>query len=170
MAKFNLVLDTRVKKKDDKYNLCVRYTHKQDVMYLKIVEMTSQTYQNIFEKKVLDKRTIEYRENCYAYVTKAEKLYSSMEFFDKQKFRELFYTKETKKEVNTDGETDLDILFEMYIENTTLKEVSKISRKSRFNIVPGDCLNTILYPFVYEIGCSSVSLYVISVSDDAGIF
>jgi len=126
MAKFKLVLDTRVKKKDDKFNLCVRYTNKSDVMYLNIVEMTLVAYQTVFEKMSMDNKSIEFREKCNAYVTKAERIYSSMDYFDKQKFREKFFSKENEvKKDQANGVTDLDTLFKLYIDNSDMKMVTK---------------------------------------------
>ena len=126
MAKFKLVLDTRVKKKDDKFNLCVRYTNKSDVMYLNIVEMTLIAYQTVFEKMSMDNKSIEFREKCNAYITKAERIYSTIDIFDKQKFREKFYSKENEvKKDQTNGVTDLDTLFKLYLENSNMKMVTK---------------------------------------------
>ena len=125
MAKFKLVLDTRVKKKDNKYNLCVRYTDKSDVMYLNIVDMTENNYKVVFEKMSMDPKSIEFREKCFAYVTKAEKIYTTLQPFDKKKFREMFYLANPMNEgVNSQGETDLQKLFDDYIANSTLKEIT----------------------------------------------
>jgi len=40
MAKFNIVLDKRIKLKENKYNLAVRMVNVNDVMYINISKMT----------------------------------------------------------------------------------------------------------------------------------
>ena len=45
MATFHLELDKRVKLKNNKYNLSVRLGMGNDIMYLKIIPMTEDQYQ-----------------------------------------------------------------------------------------------------------------------------
>ena len=44
MATFNVVLDKRVKKKEGKFNLAVRVSHGNDIMYINLQKMTEAQY------------------------------------------------------------------------------------------------------------------------------
>lgn len=94
MATFKIVLDTRTKKKGDKYNLTVRMVNGNDVMYLNITKMTQQQYDQIFIKNSKDEKSIEFRETCNGYITKCERIYMELNPFNKQRLRELFYDKD----------------------------------------------------------------------------
>lgn len=48
MATFTLVLDTRVKKKNDQYNLSIRVINGSEQIYLNISKMTIEKYNHIF--------------------------------------------------------------------------------------------------------------------------
>ena len=94
MATFKIVLDTRTKKKDNKYNLAVRMVNGNDVMYLNISKITQQQYDQTFIKKSKDEKSIEFRETCTGYITKCERIFSELKPFNKERLRELFYDKD----------------------------------------------------------------------------
>ena len=83
MGKFSFYLDNRGKKnkpEDYKFPLCVRANIKNDTIYLQIpnAKLTKLQYERIFIKKVLDKTIIDFRENCVSYITKCERILSSL--------------------------------------------------------------------------------------------
>src|ERR1019366_3398111 len=94
MATFKIVLDTRTKKKDNKYNLAVRMVNGNDVMYLNISNITQQQYDQTFIRKSKDEKSIEFRETCNGYITKCERIFSELNPFSKERLRELFYDKD----------------------------------------------------------------------------
>ena len=116
MATFNIVLDRRVKKKDNKFNLSVRVVNKKDVVYIPITKLTEDQYKQVFEKQATDKGSIEFRDSCNKYLTRAETIFSTMGRFDPIRFRKLF--KEDINSENTNENLDsllLKDLFEHYI-------------------------------------------------------
>ena len=97
MAKFNVVLDKRVKKKDGKYNLAIRICNGSEVMYINVEKMTETQYNRVFVKKSILEADIKFRETCAQYITKCEKIYGDLKPFNKERFRELFWDKGTEK-------------------------------------------------------------------------
>ena len=67
MATFTLLLDTRVKKKNDQYNLSIRVISGSEQIYLNISQMTKEQYNQIFVKKTMDKMSISLREKSFKY-------------------------------------------------------------------------------------------------------
>ena len=55
MATFTLVLDTRLKMKNGKYNLSIRVLNGKEQIYLQLSKMTKEQYNHIFVKKFDDK-------------------------------------------------------------------------------------------------------------------
>ncbi len=98
MATFHLELDKRVKLKNDKYNLCVRLGMGNDIMYLKIVPMTKDQYHQVFEKKALDPKSVEFRKECNEFLTRCEELFNGLKPFNKDKYRKLVYCKKDPTE------------------------------------------------------------------------
>ena len=96
MATFNLVLDTRVKKKNDEYNLAIRVNMGSEQMYLNISKMNKQQYNRVFEKKSMDKQSIEFRDTCSQYLAKSERVFINLKPFNKQEYRKLFFNKESE--------------------------------------------------------------------------
>jgi len=94
MATFHLELDKRVKLKNDRYNLCVRLGMGNDIMYLKIVPITEDQFNKVFVKKVMDPKSIKFRDDCNQFLSKCETLYSEMILFNKGEYRRLVYGKD----------------------------------------------------------------------------
>lgn len=128
MATFKLILDKRTKKKDDKYNLAVRVVNGNDVMYLNVSEMTLKQYEQLFIKKSMDEKSIAFREKCNGYVTKCEKIYSEMNLYNKEQFRELFYKE--GKDLTIPKTLLLKELFPYFIKQ---KKENKIKTRHHYN-------------------------------------
>ena len=111
MATFKIVLDTRVKKKDEKYNLAVRVSNGSDIMYINLQKMTVKQYEQVFVKMSMDLESINFRENCNQYKTKCEKIFNQLKPFDKERFRELFW------ETDKTGTLLLKELFDLFLTN-----------------------------------------------------
>jgi site-specific recombinase XerD len=116
MATFTLVLDTRVKKKNDQYNLSIRVINGSEQIYLNISKMTKEQYNRIFVKKSMDTKSIEFRESCNERLTKSERIFMSMKPFEKQKYRKLFFEQEEPELFDSLLLTDL---FDRFIKNYT---------------------------------------------------
>ncbi len=114
MATFTIVLDKRVKKKGNKYNLSLRIVDVARVNYVIIGRMTKQQYQSVFVKKARDEDSIRFRETCNGYVAKAERIFSGMRTFEPKKFRELLFAKEVEA---PDDKLLLKDLFKYYLDN-----------------------------------------------------
>jgi len=127
MAKFTLVLDTRIRKKNDLYNLAVRMGSGDDVMFMKIVPMTKKQYEEIFVKRSMDTINVKFRENCNTFLAKCETIFSELKPFNKDKFRQLVY-KENK--TIPDG-LKLKDLFSRYIDTN---ENIKIKTKEQYRL------------------------------------
>jgi integrase len=97
MATFTLLLDTRVKKKNDQYNLSIRVISGSEQIYLNISQMTNEQYNQIFVKKTMDTTSISFRESCNELLSKSERIFTSMKPFEKQKFRKLFFAEDEEE-------------------------------------------------------------------------
>lgn len=115
MATFTLLLDTRVKKKNDQYNLSIRVINGSEQIYLNISQMTKEQYNQIFVKKTMDTKSISFRESCNARLSKCERIFTSMKPFEKQKFRKLFF-EEDEEEFES---LMLSDLFDRFVKNYT---------------------------------------------------
>lgn len=115
MATFTLLLDTRVKKKNDQYNLSIRVISGSEQIYLNISQMTNEQYNQIFVKKTMDTKSISFRESCNELLSKSERIFTSMKPFEKQKFRKLFF-EEDEEEFES---LMLSDLFDRFVENYT---------------------------------------------------
>ena len=134
MPTFNIVLDKRVKKKNDQYNLTIRMVNGNDVMYLNITNMTEKQYEQIFIKKTKDENSIQFRETCNGYISKCERLFSELKPFDKKKFIQLFFQKDESSDdsnqVSKPSESMLlSQLFTIYISKKELKIRTKTHYK-----------------------------------------
>ena len=131
MATFNIVLDRRVKLKNDKYNLTVRMVNGNDVMFLNIAKIAEEQYDKVFKKRLLDKKSIEFRETCNNYLPKCERMFEELKPFDKKKFRELFFDKE--EEISQS--LLLKDLFTDYFTNyKRIKELTRRHYRSTMNL------------------------------------
>ena len=151
MAKFNLVLDRRVEKKDSKYNLAVRIVHNKEVMFINLVKMTEKQYDFVFVKKSMDHRSIEFRNESSAFLSRCEKVFSQMEKFDKKEFRKLVY------HMNPEPEPEISLkmnyLFERYVQSSnTLKIRTKEHYNTSKNVIesflPGATITDITPEFL----------------------
>ena len=115
MATFTLLLDTRVKKKNDQYNLSIRVISGSEQIYLNISQMTKEQYNQIFVKKTMDKMSISLRESCNERLSKSERIFMGMKPFEKQKFRKLFF-EEDEEEFQSIMLSDL---FDRFVQNYT---------------------------------------------------
>ena len=157
MPTFNIVLDKRVKKKNDQFNLAIRMVNGNDVMYMNITNMTEKQYDQIFIKKTKDENSILFRETCNGYISKCERLFSELKPFNKKQFRQLFFQKESDKNeyinensrglVNTVGTSSpndakpihlqlllLKDLFDRYISQKELKIKTKSHIRTTRNV------------------------------------
>lgn len=103
MAKFHLELDTRVKLKNDRYNLGVRVGLGNDNIYLKYVPLTVAQYESVFIKKASDPKSVEFRTQCFKFLSKCETIFAEMETFNKARYRDLVYGKVQKEELKTES-------------------------------------------------------------------
>jgi len=131
MAKFNIVLDTRVKKSNNKYNLAIRMVNGNDVMFLNIVKMTKKQYESVFTRKSGDEDSVKFREECNTFLSKCESIFAQMKPFDKTRFRELVYQEE---KVIPEG-LKLKDLFQRFIDtNESIKIRTRDHYKTTKNV------------------------------------
>jgi len=177
MPTFNIVLDKRVKKKNDQFNLAIRMVNGNDVMYMNITNMTEKQYDQIFIKKTKDENSIQFRETCNGYISKCERLFSELKPFDKKQFRQLFFQKESDpyEDIyvnstgieNSDGVTNtnnnkpihlqlllINDLFDRYISQKELKIKTKSHIRTTRNVLettkPGLTVFDVTPPFLKE--------------------
>ena len=113
MATFNIVLDRRIKLKEDKYNLAVRMVNGNDVMYINLQKMTEGQYGKVFNKKAKDKESREFLDTCNGYISKCERIFDDLKPFNKETFRKRFWEGEKDKPKSL----LLADLFDYYMEN-----------------------------------------------------
>jgi integrase len=147
MATFHLELDKRVKLKNDRFNLCVRLGMGNDIMYLKIVPMTKDQFQQVFEKKATDPKSVEFRKQCNEFLSRCEEIYNDLKPFNKAEYRRLIYGKTGEKE-EINGSLLLNDLIARYLESNPR---SKLKTKTMYH--------TALNSFVeYQQGISIVDI------------
>lgn len=90
MGKFIFYLDKRGMKNkplNHKYTLSVRANIKDDTIYLPLttdkqrkefIKLTEEQYNRVFVKKSLDTQSIDFREKCSTYITRCERVFSSL--------------------------------------------------------------------------------------------
>jgi integrase len=115
MSTIRLVLDTRRKLKDNKYNLSIRVCHKGSVQYLPIpnAKFTETQYNQVFVRELKDEQSINWRESANKFKTKCDRIYSEMSVYNPKRFRELVYSKDKELPKTL----LLKDLFDYYIEN-----------------------------------------------------
>ena len=94
MATFKIILDTRFRKKDNKYNLAVRVTNGNEVIMLNITSLSKKQYSHVFIKQSLDDESVDFREDCNRFLSRCERIFSEIKPFDKSIFRERVFKKE----------------------------------------------------------------------------
>ena len=129
MATFHLELDKRVKLKNDRYNLCVRLGMGNDIMYLKIVTITKDQYQQVFEKKVTDPKSVKFRKECNEFLSRCEDAFNDLKPFNKKEYRKLVYGKTDEKEESNDSLLLKDLITR-YLESNPR---SKLKTKSMYH-------------------------------------
>lgn len=136
MAKFEIVLTPRNKRKDGLLDLCIRYINKGDVMYLPIIKMDPQTYKQIFTDKRTDEKCIKWREQCAGYITRCERIYNRMNSFNKKEFREIFYERNKGKNLDENEHSlKLSDMFTEYVKVTILKNKTKDHYHTTSNVL-----------------------------------
>ena len=95
MATFKIMLDTRNRKTDGTYNLSVRITNKNDVMFCNITSLKKSVYEQVFVKNTAtDEASIKFRDKCNQYKAKCERIFNEVQPFDKKIFRHKLKEKE----------------------------------------------------------------------------
>jgi len=113
MATFNVVLDKRKQLKGGKFNLAVRMVNGNDVMYINIQKMTQYQYDKVFNNKVKDEDSRKFLDTCSGYLAKCEKIFSELQPFNKETFRQRFWETDKDKPKSL----LLSELFDYYIQN-----------------------------------------------------
>jgi len=133
MATFHLELDKRVKLKNDRYNLSVRLGMGNDIMYLKIVPITEDQFNKVFVKKVMDPKSIKFRDDCLQFLSKCETLYSEMNPFNKGEYRKLVYGKEVENKGSKDSLLLEDLTTRYLGYNQRTKHKTKVMYQTAMN-------------------------------------
>ncbi|UZT97052.1 tyrosine-type recombinase/integrase [Chryseobacterium fluminis] len=137
MATCSLVLDKRVKLKDENYNLSIRIIDGKNQLYLNISKMTESQYNKIFIKKDMGQNTIEFRRQCQEQISRAEKIISEIKVFDRNVIKQSFFKEDTQENQTktTQISLKLDDLFKTYCEeNEHLSIRTKIHIKQSKNV------------------------------------
>ena len=132
MGKFSFYLDKRGKKdkpENYKFSLCVRANIKNDTIYMPItankkrkefVKLTEEQYKRVFVKKSLDIQSIDFRENCSTYITRCERVLSSLgENYTRKEFVQLYKSEGEIVEEQRFTSLVLKDVLKYYLENTT---------------------------------------------------
>jgi len=174
MATINLRLDKRGNRPDKhgRFNLSVILQHQGEVLYLNVDKLTEQQYNHVFVKRSLDEKSKEYRQRCDEFLEKAEKIFLSINPFDRQKFRDEFYKEEVKENVIKVEPKEMTFfeMFDYFREYKRLKPTSKsrmsTARNQLEKFKPGlsykDITADFLHDFEYEISKRGVSPSTIS--------
>lgn len=137
MATCSLVLDKRVKLKNENYNLSIRIIDGKNQLYLNISKMTESQYNKIFIKKDMGQNTIEFRRQCQEQISRAEKIISEIKVFDRNVIKQSFFKEDTQENQTkmTQISLKLDNLFKIYCEeNEHLSIRTKIHIKQSKNV------------------------------------
>ena len=133
MATFKVVLDTRYKHKDKSHRYCLRTMVEGKVRYLPIdYQLTEEQHNVVFKKMANTKDCIDLREKFSEIETHAQRVYSSIRHYDPERFKQLFYKKDsqTKPDDPTLPKTlAMKELFEYYMTNTSIKVSTRIHMK-----------------------------------------
>lgn len=117
MATCNLVLDKRIKLKNNQFNLSIRVIHGKSQVYLRLSKMTEDQYKEIFQKNNLAKQYIEFREECHQQVSKVERILSNMKVYDSKELKRRFEQEEDLHENNKEEKETLKLgdWFDKYV-------------------------------------------------------
>lgn len=119
MATCCLVLDKRVKLKNENYNLSIRIIDGKNQLYLNISKMTESQYSKIFIKKDMGQKTIEFRWQCQEQLARTEKIISEIKVFDRNVIKQSFFKKDTQENQTETTQISLRLedLFKMYCDD-----------------------------------------------------
>lgn len=136
MATCTLTLDKRVKLRNDEYNLSIRIIYGKNQLYLNISRMTERQYSYIFDKKNMEPKVIEFRYQCQEKVTKAEKIISTINSFDRDYIKSEFFKKEieSEKEISSTSLKLTDLFTQYKNENDHLSIRTKVHMKESKNV------------------------------------
>ncbi len=136
MATCTLTLDKRVKLRNDEYNLSIRIIYGKNQLYLNISRMTERQYSYIFDKKNMEPKVIEFRHQCQEKVTKAEKIISTINSFDRDYIKSEFFKKEieSEKEISSTSLKLTDLFTQYKNENDHLSIRTKVHMKESKNV------------------------------------
>lgn len=136
MATCTLTLDKRVKLRNDEYNLSIRIIYGKNQLYLNISRMTERQYSYIFDKKNMEPKVIEFRYQCKEKVTKAEKIISTINSFDRDYIKSEFFKKEieSEKEISSTSLKLTDLFTQYKNENDHLSIRTKVHMKESKNV------------------------------------
>lgn len=113
MATCKLVLDKRVKLKDEEYNLSIRVIDGKNQLYLKISKMTELQYSILFNPKNFQNEAVEFRETCNKHVTRCQRILSEMKIFSRDEIKRKFTENKQDEPLITDS-LRIDDLFTRY--------------------------------------------------------
>ena len=124
MATFNIKLDKRLTKGEQKHYLTVRVSNKKDIIYLRLGPMMSiKEYETIFKKVSYDSGIETVKKKYDKYLERAKKLFPLIVPFDSSKFRELYYDKNYNPDVVTVEKDNvigsIKYMYEKYLETET---------------------------------------------------
>jgi hypothetical protein len=133
MATFNIILDKRTTKGQEKHQLALRVSHQKTVVNLWLgIKMNTREYDSVFNKKSFDSVTQKTLEMYEKYIDRAKKIFLLVVPFDSKKFRELYYDKKYNPDfVTNKNEMILDSLELMVNEYIRAKlETGEISEST----------------------------------------
>ena len=132
MGKFIFYLDKRGMKNkplNHKYTLSVRANIKDDTIYLPLttdkqrkefIKLTEEQYNRVFVKKSLDTQSIDFREKCSTYITRCERVLSSLgDDYTRTAFVQLYKSEGEIVEEQPFTSLKLTDVMEHYLKNTT---------------------------------------------------
>jgi site-specific recombinase XerD len=103
-------------------------------MFLNIAKMTERQYEQVFVKKSNDEQSIIFRETCNNYIPKCERLFNEIAPFDKKRFRESFYAKDSNIELPPSLLLK-DLIDYFKTNNEDIKLRTKIHFKNTMNVM-----------------------------------
>jgi len=132
MGKFIFYLDKRGMKNkplNHKYTLSVRANIKHDTIYLPLttdkqrkefIKLTEEQYNRVFLKKSLDTQSIDFREKCSTYITRCERVLSSLgDDYTRTAFVHLYKSEGEIVQEQPYTSLKLTDVLEHFIKNTT---------------------------------------------------
>lgn len=140
MATCTLILDKRIKLKNDYYNLSIRIIDGKNQLYLNISRMTEKQFSYIFDKKNMEEKSVQFRHKCQEHVAKVEKIISEINFFDRNYIKTKFFNKstETEKEISATSLKLVDLFTQYKTDNDHLSIRTKVHMKESKNVFTRD--------------------------------